>query len=215
MSEKSRTELEVALAEATHRARNDLQAVSAMLRLQATVSTDPAVKSALIIAENRVQALASLNSRLDQWAGGAETVIDSRQFLEGLSADIQATYFDQRPITIQLRAERHPIPLEHARPLGLVINELVVNAVKYAFPEGAAGTISIVFGSTDREAILIVEDDGIGFDPGQPPRGSGLGRFMIDALVAQIGGWIATERSEPGGTRCTIGWPGMAEPLPV
>lgn len=184
-----------------------------MLRLQAAVSNDPAVQSALLIAESRVQALASLNSRLDQWAGGSETVIDSRQFLEGLSADIQAAYFDQRPITIELRAERHPLLLEHARPLGLVINELVVNAVKYAFPEGATGTISIVFGSTNRQSLLIVEDDGVGFDPGQPSRGSGLGRFMIDALVTQIGGWTATERSEPGGTKCTIGWPWVADPL--
>ena len=181
-----------------------------MLRLQATVSTEPAVKAALLIAEGRVQALASLNSRLDRWAGGTETVIDSRRFLEGLTADMQAIYLDQRPITIELRAERHPITLEHARPLGLVINELVVNAVKYAFPEGTAGSISISFGSRDREAVLVIQDNGIGFDPGQPPRGSGLGRFMIDALVTQIGGWIATERYEPGGTRCTIGWPGIS-----
>jgi len=106
--ERSLAELEMALAEAVHRAKNDLQAVTAMLRLQASAVTEPAAREALLDAEARVHALASLNTRLDAGAQGVESMIDSVIFLEGLAADIRTMHFgEHRPVLLNVGAESH------------------------------------------------------------------------------------------------------------
>jgi two-component sensor histidine kinase len=128
--ERSLAELEMALAEAVHRAKNDLQAVTAMLRLQASAVTQPAVRAALIDAEARVHALASLNARLDAGAHGVESMIDSVIFLEGLATDIRGMHFgEQRPVVLDVRAESHRIATLQGKPLGLILNELSPSGV--------------------------------------------------------------------------------------
>jgi two-component sensor histidine kinase len=207
MPQKSTAELEVALAEAVHRARNDLQAIATMLRLQASSATDTAVTLALQVAEGRVHALSNLNARLDTRAKGVEGTIDSRDFLEGLSMDIQTMHLDQRHITLTVQAEPHRILVDHAKPLGLVLNELIVNALKYAFPDGRTGTVIVAFHCLKVECTLTVQDDGVGFDPSLPAQGSGLGRRMVKALMDQIGGSVEIGPGKNGGTDCVIRWP--------
>jgi two-component sensor histidine kinase len=208
MPKETRADLEMALAEAVHRARNDLHAVAAMLQLQAATSTDPAVRGALLEAEARVRALSSLNVRLDVWAKGVGATIDSGAFLEGLAADLRSMHFGRRPVRLEARAEPHRIAVAHARPLGLILNELVVNALKYAFPEGRRGTVTIDFRCPDGECVLTVRDDGVGIDPTAAPRGTGLGRRMVRALATQIGGTFSMGAGRNGiGTECVVRWP--------
>ena len=203
--ERSPAELEIALAEAVHRAKNDLQAVTAMLRLQANAVTDPAVRGALMDAEIRVNALSSLNARLDANASGVESTIDSVIFLEGLATDIRTMHFDeQRHIVLDVRAEPHRIATLQCKPLGLIMNELVINALKYAFPNGRAGTISVSFECRGNEGVMAVTDDGIGFNLAAPPQGTGLGKRLVRALTKQIGGVAEIEPGKNGGTTCTI-----------
>jgi two-component sensor histidine kinase len=201
-------DLETALAEAIHRARNDLHAVIAMLRLQADAAADPAVRTALLAAEARVRALSSLNARLDAPAEGVETTIGSVVFLDGLTTDLRDMHFGRRPVALDVRAEPHRIALVHAKPLGLVLNELVVNALKYAFPEDRPGTVSIDFRSRGRDYMLTVLDDGVGIDPAVPPQGTGLGRRMVRALVSQVGGTFEIRPGRDGiGMECAVRWP--------
>ena len=200
--------LETDLAEAVHRARNDLQAVAAMLLLQATASGDPAVKTALQEAAGRVRALSSLNARLDLKAKGVKTTIDSRDFLDGLVGDLRSMHFGHRSIALDARAEPHAIPVTFAKPLGLILNELVVNTVKYAFPEDRTGTVSIEFRCRGGECVLTVRDDGLGMDPAVAPRGTGIGRRMVRALTVQVGGTFDTGPGKDGiGTECSVRWP--------
>ena len=206
--ERSLAELEMALAEAVHRAKNDLQAVTAMLRLQASAVTQPAVRAALIDAEARVHALASLNARLDAGAQGVENMIDSVIFLEGLATDIRGMHFgEQRPVVLDVRAESHRIATLQGKPLGLILNELVVNALKYALPDGRPGTVRIDFQRRDGEYVLAVTDDGIGIDLAATPQGTGLGKRLVRALTAQVGGVSDIRLGKDGGTICTIQWP--------
>ena len=206
--ERSLAELEMALAEAVHRAKNDLQAVTAMLRLQASAVTQPVVRAALIDAEARVHALASLNARLDAGAQGVESMIDSVIFLEGLATDIRGMHFgEQRPVVLDVRAESHRIATLQGKPLGLILNELVVNALKYAFPDARPGTVHIDFRCRDGEYVLVVTDDGIGIDLAAPPQGTGLGKRLVRALTVQIGGVSDIRSGKDGGTICTIRWP--------
>lgn len=80
-----------------------------------------------------------------------------------------------------------------AVPVGLITNELVTNALKYAFPDDRAGTVCIRFWREGEEFVLAVEDDGIGLpDTDAAPKGTGLGRRLIRALAAQLGGRLAT-----------------------
>jgi two-component sensor histidine kinase len=208
MSEDPLADLETALAEAIHRARNDLHAVIAMLRLQANAAADPLVRTALLAAEARVRALSNLNARLDAQGEGLETTIGSVSFLNGLATDLRDMHFGQRPVALDVRAEPHRIALVHAKPLGLVLNELVVNALKYAFPGGRPGTVSIDFRGRGSDYLLRVLDDGIGIDPAAPPQGTGLGGRMVTALTSQIAGTFEIRPGKDGiGTECTVRWP--------
>jgi len=129
-------------------------------------------------------------------------------FLTGLIADLRDMHFGQRPVALDARAEPHRVALVHAKPRGLVLNELVVNALKYAFPEDRPGTVSIDFRSRGGDYVLTVRDDGIGIDPTAPPRGTGLGRRMVRALTSQIGGTFEIRPGQAGiGTECTVRWP--------
>jgi hypothetical protein len=115
-----------------------------MLRLHAAAATDPAARAALLDAGARVIALSRLNARLDALAA---TMIDSADLLNGLAADIRAMHLaGRRAVTLDIRAEPHRLPAAHARSLGLVVNELVVDALKYAFPGGRGGTVGAIFG---------------------------------------------------------------------
>jgi two-component sensor histidine kinase len=208
VSEAPLADLQAALAEAIHRARNDLHAVIAMLRPQANAAADPAVRTALLAAEARVRALSSLNARLDAQAEGVETTMGSVAFLSGLAADLPGVHFGQRPVALDVRAEPRRVALVHAKPLGLVLNELVVNPLKYALPEDRPGMVSIDFRSHGSDFVLTLLDDGVGIDPAAPPQGTGLGRRMVRALTSQIGGTFEIRPGKDGiGTECTLRWP--------
>jgi two-component sensor histidine kinase len=201
------TDAEIALAEALHRARNDLQAVASMLRLQASRTPNSEVRAALDDARIRVVALSSLNNRLDAAVRSTESLIDTEALLEGLAADLQAMYFQQRPIALEIRVESHRLGVLQGKPLGFILNELAINALKYAFPNDRAGTVTIEFHIQGDEFVLMVADDGVGIDVVAPPQATGLGHGLVRALASQLHGLFAIEAGESGGTRCIIRWP--------
>jgi two-component sensor histidine kinase len=193
-----------------HRARNDLAAVAAMLRLQAEADPDRPARDALLDAEGRVRALSRLNARLDAEPAGG---IDSGDFLAGLAADFRSAHLAGRPIALHVRAEPCALPVAHARVLGLVINELLINAAKYAFPGDRGGAVSVVFECHGADRSLCVRDDGVGLDPAAPPRGTGVGRRMVRALAAQIGGTFQIGPGANGGTECMVRWRTAPSPI--
>lgn len=213
MPQQSSIDLELALAEAVHRARNDLAAVAAMLRLQANETADAAARGALLDAEVRVRALSSLNTRLDFQAADVPTVVDCAVFLDGLVVDLRAMHLGQRRVTIEVRAEPHRLQSNHARQLGLIVNELVVNALKYAFPGGRGGAVNITFECRGGNCAVMVKDNGIGVDPAAPPQGTGLGRRVVRALAAKLGGTFQLGPGADGGTECAVRWRSPPPPL--
>ena len=174
-----------------------------MLRLQAEADPDRPARDALLDAEGRVRALSRLNARLDAEPAGG---IDSGEFLAGLAADFRSAHLAGRPIALHVRAEPCALPVAHARVLGLVVNELLINAAKYAFPGDRGGAVSVVFECHGADRSLCVRDDGVGLDPAAPPRGTGVGRRMVRALAAQIGGTFQIGPGANGGTECMVGW---------
>lgn len=186
------------LNEFRHRTRNDLGSLVGLLHLRARVAGSEAVREALREAAQHALALARVHTRLTAADIDEGATIDSRTFVLGLCRDIEAVGPGEalRPVALVAEAEAHAIDSERAVQLGLVLNETVTNALKYAFPEGRAGRVAVTFQREGGQFVLVVADDGIGVppegdvEPSAPRdgRGSGLGTRLLQALAAQLRG---------------------------
>lgn len=194
------------LSESVHRAANDLQRLAASLKLQSHLAPEPAVREALDAASNRVVALARINDRLDRHRDDGEAEVDSKGFIEGLAADLQLGSVAMRPITLRTSVEARLVPMDRAVSIGLIINELVTNALKYAFPDDMEGTITIGFRRDGSGLVVTVEDDGVGLDTTVPPRGTGLGMRISRSLARQLGGQLENAPLRPDANRPGLRW---------
>ncbi|SDA12427.1 Two-component sensor histidine kinase, contains HisKA and HATPase domains [Methylobacterium sp. UNC378MF] len=183
------------LREAVHRFKNDLTIVASLLRTQERRIGDGAAKTMLVNTTNRVQVMARVHDRL-RIGPGAAAEVNTREFIEELCADLQASLVDLRPVAVEVRAEPHPLPHDQAVAVGLIINEAVTNALKYAFPDERSGTVSVSFVRRGPEFLLRVKDDGIGFDPERAPRAGGIGRRLVQSMAQQLGGQLTVEPDE-------------------
>ena len=186
-------ETKVLLHELAHRTRNDFMLIASMLRLQAQRRPEPA-RTDLEAAAARVQALAQAHDRLQRLDG--HTVVDAREYLEGLCAELSESFRDLRPIAVRLAVEPIKLNVASAVPIGLIVNELLTNAWKYAFPNGQSGAIDVTLKMADAETIEItVRDDGIG-RPATAPEG--LGSQLIRSLAQQMKGTVTREAVASG-----------------
>jgi two-component sensor histidine kinase len=181
---------------------NNLHTVVSLLHLQARSTSDQAREDLLTTAE-RVNVMAKVPQRLVR-SDGADTA-DVKEFIEGLCNDLRAALIGARPVQLIVRAESLPIPLNKAISVGLIVNELVVNSLKYAFPDKREGGVVVEFTRKGGEYHLRVSDDGIGSGPqsnaAAPPQGSArLGQRLIRSFVAQLSGRIEIENRSPGTT---------------
>jgi two-component sensor histidine kinase len=192
---------QILLKEINHRVKNSLQIVSGMLHLQANSADDAGLKALLAEASGRISAVGRAYERLS-YDPGVEN-IDLGTYLQTVCADAVGGAsnctldYDAVP-GLQLQADR-------AIPVALIVNELVSNAVKYAFPDTAAGNIRVRLTRRDADNILIsVRDDGIGlpadFDIG---KSKGLGMRIVAALAKQLRGGI-TRQADVAGTEFAL-----------
>ena len=182
------------LHELEHRTKNDLQMIASLLGLQANSHSDGAVKAALKNAVTRVQVVARAHDRLQRRDPVA--VVRTDDYLRDLCHGLGELLRDVRPIAVSVEAERIELPTSIAVPLGLLANELVTNAFKYAFPDDRGGTIRVILKRLDTTwAELRVIDDGVGCT-GEPRQG--LGTRLTSLLARQLGGMIAREAAGPG-----------------
>lgn len=186
LSERSRALL---LHEFRHRTRNDLQGLTGLLLLRAR-SAKPGDDPAEVLREaaGHALALARVHSRLvtADLGGAGEAIIDTREFLHGLAEDVMRAGSGNglRPISLHVAAESHSLPAERAVPLGLVLNETMTNALKYAFAAEAEGVVRVRFWREGDDFLLTVADDGAGLSSAV----EGLGTRLLRALAAQLRG---------------------------
>jgi two-component sensor histidine kinase len=193
---------QVLLKEVNHRVKNSLQVVSAMLQLQANAAGDQALSERLNEAASRVSAVGRAYERLAYNADYES--INLSEYLREIIGDLEATvapceiHFDA-PEEIQFAADRSIL-------VGLIVNELVSNAGKYAYPDGTGGLIQVrAMLQTDRQSILIsVRDEGVGLPADFNPEASKrLGTRMVNALSKQLDGEV-TRLTAPIGTNFTL-----------
>jgi two-component sensor histidine kinase len=186
----------VLLRELAHRVANNFASVASLIRRKANLIGDSEAKSVLNEAVEQVMVLARVHDRLRTESDGIS--LDSKSFIEELCGDLKVLVAPGQPVAIECRAVSRSLSVAQAVPLGLIVNELVTNAIKYAFPEGRAGTVRVVFQEAGDDALhLRVQDDGIGLQSGHVPS-SGLGHSLVRALCQQLGGTLKIESTDRG-----------------
>jgi len=203
----SDSEKDLLLRESSHRTRNDLQMLCALIDLQMRASEQPAVRNALSATRGRVRLLGEVQQRLRRTRDN--TVIDMRDFITGLCDDLRNSLLDLRPITLSAHAEQHDLNQEQAVAVGLVINELTTNALKHAFPDGRDGRLEVGFRRDGGDYVVSVKDDGVGasggFVPPEPAAGKHLGQRLVRSLAAQLHGELTVVIRD--GTQATLRFP--------
>jgi two-component sensor histidine kinase len=208
---RERTEtIERLMAELNHRVKNSLQMISGLLHMHSRVAR-PEVRAELAEARNRVLTVARVHDRLYRTDKLATVKLD--ELLRDVGDDLSPTLLtiDGAPVTLIVEAEPVEITVDKAVPLVLAVNELVTNAVKYAFPRGRPGRIRVTLRDGGDVVSLVVEDDGVGLPPGfDMTKSTGLGFTLVTGLVSQVGGTLASDAAPTGGARFAIAFPRVA-----
>jgi two-component sensor histidine kinase len=198
--ERERDQIKALLADVNHRIGNNLQLVSSMLGFHSRFVGGEEARKALEAARNQVQSIASAQRRLRLLAGSDEVELDG--FLEGLIQDMRETLSADRPVNVDLAVSPVRVESKTAINIAVIINELISNAVKHAFPNRMAGTVrvSVAGRGHDRVGEIIVEDDGVGLPPPQDGAG-GLGGKIVEALSHSLNATMTVEPVDSGSAR--------------
>src|SRR5690349_18377654 len=176
-------EREVLLREVNHRVGNSLQIIASLLHLQANSATQDDVKAALTNAMGRVAAVAQVHRRLYTSHDLKSVLLN--QYLEALLEDLRRSAEGNRMSRLTLKAEAIEIDPDRAVAIGIIVNELVMNAVKYAYPDGA-GPIHIELKSEGDDILVSIADDGVGLNAKADPRSTGMGQRIVSAMATKL-----------------------------
>lgn len=187
-SEQLAAEKAALSAEMSHRIKNNLQITASVLAMQARRG-DPEVAAKLRAAADRVGAMARIHNvveRRDDPNG-----VPARLFMPGLCADLRDALVAEHKVEIHCAAPPDLVlTMDQASTIGLIVNELVTNALKHAFPGGRKGNVHVDLTRDGRDFLLSVKDDGVGFSEDAP---LGLGRRLIEILAAKLGGSLSVD----------------------
>jgi two-component sensor histidine kinase len=181
--------------ELQHRSKNDLQLIMALLVMQRRRLPDAEARRIFGHVLDRVAAIGVAHDQLNLDRGTGQ--IEIADYMQALCGNLS-----QRREGVSIETALEPVEMPHARavPLGLIVNELVTNALKHAYPEGRSGTIRVEFATLPGgEARLCVRDDGVGMGP---PRAGSSGTELVRGLVKQIGGRMVQAEQAQGTGFC-------------
>ncbi|MDB5614000.1 MAG: two-component system sensor histidine kinase/response regulator [Devosia sp.] len=200
---EARERAEILLGEVNHRVANSLAMVAALVGLQANAVSNDDAKQALAETQARIQAIAGVHRHLYTSDDVRSVLIGD--YLQSLAAELEttmkATGNDSR---ILVTAENIAIPTEKAASIGVIVTELVTNAIKYAYADLGSGDVRISMRRGEGEMIdLAVEDDGIGWDGTGKVQGTGLGSRIVKAMASGLGATVAY-RTDGVGTRVSL-----------
>ena len=191
----SLTEKEMLLKEIHHRVKNNLMIISSLLNLQSGYIKDKASKNIFKESENRARSMALIHERLYQSTDLKR--IDFGDYITSLATELFHTYVsDRNIIELKINVEDILLDINTSIPLGLIVNELITNSLKHAFPNGMKGKININFYLKNDHYEFAVKDDGIGFPEDIDFQNTNsLGLQIVTSLTEQIDGEIKLERS--------------------
>ncbi|MFD0991230.1 histidine kinase dimerization/phosphoacceptor domain -containing protein [Mariniflexile jejuense] len=186
------TEIELLLKEVHHRVKNNLEIVSSLLALQSAQIEDPNTKEAMVESQNRVNSIGIVHQKL--YRGTNLGAIEMKDYVLNLSENILDSFGAENKVQLNLAMNNLDLDIDTAVPLGLIINELLTNTIKYAFPENSNGTITIKLEKQENNMLhLEVADNGIG--KSGVTHGTGFGSQLITLLTRQLNGTVKEDYS--------------------
>jgi two-component sensor histidine kinase/PAS domain-containing protein len=194
-------EKEVLLKEIHHRVKNNLQIVSSILSLQSGGACSESQATLLRESQDRIRSMALVHEKL--YRSRDLSRINFAEYVRSLTTSLAHSYIVSPAIRTRVDIQDVYLDIDSAIPCGLIINELVSNSLKYAFPGGRAGEVCVSLSQSDGRYILVICDDGVGLPPGLDFRNTAsLGLQLVNTLVSQLEGTIELDSS--GGTRFKI-----------
>ena len=193
---------ETLLGEVNHRVANSLAMVAALVGLQANAITNEEAKSALAETQARIQAIAGVHRHL--YTTDDVRSVHIGEYLQSLASELETSMQAGGSASrILVDVENISIPTEKAASVGVIVTELVTNAIKYAYGAEAGGEVRISVARSGDLIDLSVEDDGIGWNGTGKPQGTGLGSRIVKAMAHGLGGTVAYQ-AEGRGTRVSL-----------
>jgi len=183
-------ENELLLKEIHHRVKNNLEVVSSLLALQSNQIDDENTKEAMLEGQNRVQSIGIVHQKLYQ--GKNLGAIEMKDYFINLSDSILDSFGANKRVQVECAMNALNVDIDTAVPLGLIVNELLTNTIKYAFPDGRSGKVQIKLEQkSDGVLQMQISDDGVG--KGGAINGTGFGGQLISLLTQQLGGTMKEE----------------------
>ena len=189
--------IKMLLQELTHRVKNSLQTIASIVRIEAGHHKSDEGRGALEQVSNRISAIGRLYANLEK----ADTIgaIDASLYLKEVCANLIASVQQGgRAISLTTDIASELLPTERTIPIGLIVNELVMNAIKYAFPDGRGGAVIVALKREPGQLRLTVADNGSGADFQRAD--SGLGGRLVEGFAKQLGGRIERKSGSQGTT---------------
>lgn len=184
--EKKNEEKEFLLKEIHHRVKNNLETISSLLSLQIAKTESPDFKQVMEETYTRVQSMGMIH--LSLYKDGNLKQVEMKRFFEDLGMFILDTYNASDRVGFYTDMEPLGLDVDIAIPIGLIVNELISNSLKYAFPMQKAGEICVHLEEKRGNLYLQVSDDGVGFMESSSAKGTGFGRELIGLLTRQLDG---------------------------
>lgn len=195
-------EKEVLLKEIHHRVKNNLQIISSLLELQSIQIHNEETKTLFKESQSRVKSMALVHERIYQ--SDDLSSINYKDYIAEL-ADFLFYSYDKPEVSYILDADDVRMSIDNAIPCGIIINELISNALKHAFPNGRSGHVKISLSGNRKQTVLTIADNGIGMKSGVDIKKSkSLGLELINALVQQLNGQLSVMSLEGTSFRITI-----------
>ena len=186
---KQNLEKEFLLKEIHHRVKNNLEVVTSLLALQTAQTKNPEIASAMKESQNRVFSMSIIHQRLYQ--ENHLSTIEMKDYFYHLGNHILDSFGEEKRIKINYEMSELHLDVDTAVPLGLIVNELLTNSLKYAFPNKQSGEITInLKKKPNKDVQLIVKDNGKGYTEDEPVKGTGFGKKLIDLLTQQLDGTL-------------------------
>jgi two-component sensor histidine kinase len=186
----------ILLREVQHRVANSLQIIASVLMQSARRVQSEEARGHLHNAHHRVMSIAALQKQLSTSMGGT---IELRAYFTQLSQSLGASMIaDPARLSMQVTVDDSAVEADVSVSLGLIVTELVINALKHAFPDDRTGMIVIDFRSSGKDWTLSIADNGIGMSLGSKAPKAGLGTGIVEALVKNLDGEIEVSDAGPG-----------------
>jgi len=189
--DKKNQQNELLLKEIHHRVKNNLEMVKSLISLQSSHLEDSKTRDAMMASQNRVQSMGIIHQKLYQ--GDNLGSIEMKDYFVNLSEGILDSFKAEDKVQIECVMDDLELDIDTAVPLGLIVNELLTNAIKYAFPDSKEGIVRVSLKKEQGTLVMDVADNGVGKRTDQSAKGTGFGSQLVRLLTTQLNGQMKEE----------------------